>query len=530
MKIFLVYPHLVLVNAQAPHLAIPQLASYLKWNSKHEVTEIDLNINIINNLLKSASVKNPGLFLKSLLSRHELLFNSQEAIEKLVRENIVKYLRLHGIVCNNSPSIIDSYWQIANEDITNTIEGKKNDPFLSLLGANFFEGHFKKDFCLIGLSISYITQFLPALSIAKTIKQINPNAHIVFGGNTIRLIEKQILETPALFSIVDSFVVAEGEESMARLADALENKVTLRNVPNLISLLENKIEKTNESAFNIKNAVSPDFNILEKHNYLYPRLFRKLTLSVRASVGCYWNKCAFCTLSLRQYQERSISQVLDDISVIVDKYRPSTIRITDLSVSMSRLSQIAEGLIQRRLRIKWEAFARLNNHFTVPVCRLLSRSGCAALMFGLEAGSQRVEELMNKGHDLNEIPVILKNLHRVGIFTSLSAIVGFPSETEEDVKKTIDFLKTNSKNISSIGLSPFGLNYRSDVFNHPEKYGVKNIIKTDGQFFRRNFQYEVDSGISSQQAHQYVTQFRRQKWESVWEKTTRFIFMRFQKV
>jgi hypothetical protein len=190
---------------------------------------------------------------------------------------------------------------------------------------------------------------------------------------------------------------------------------------------------------------------------------------------------------------------------------------------------IANGIIQRGIRVKWEAFARFDRQLTASVCKTLSRSGCIGLMIGLESGSQRIEDLMNKGHRVEELPKILRNLHRAGIYTSLGVIVGFPSETEDEYMETVHFLKSNSKYISNAGLSTFGLNYHSDVFNHPRKYGIKGIKETENLFFSRNFQYEIDCGITNQQAHHYADQFRFNIWDRLMEKATRRAFRMLQR-
>ncbi|MBD3272266.1 MAG: radical SAM protein [Elusimicrobia bacterium] len=248
-----------------------------------------------------------------------------------------------------------------------------------------------------------------------------------------------------------------------------------------------------------------------------------LLVSLRTSVGCYWNKCAFCSLSLRKYQQRNIDHVLDEFAEVVHRYKPATILLSDLSVSAHRLLQIAEGIIRKRIRVKWEAFARLDTNYTPSLCRILSRSGCTALRFGLESGNQRVENLMNKGHDLKEVPSVLENLHRAGIYTSVTAIMGFPTETVGELMDTVNFLKANSRNLSNIGLSSFGLNAGSDVFNNPAKYSVNNIQQQEDMFFSRNFDYDVACGISHDQARDYIKQFRLKKWDRVQEKLNRHI-------
>lgn len=95
--------------------------------------------------------------------------------------------------------------------------------------------------------------------------------------------------------------------------------------------------------------------------------------------------------------------------------------------------------------------------------------------------------------------------------------------------ETIHFLKTNSPHISNVGLSSFGLNFHSDVYNKPEKYGVRQIKEPEDLFFIRNLQYEVDFGITNKQARQYAAQFRRSKWNRLYEKITRRMFKTLSK-
>lgn len=519
MKIFLIYPHLVTYQCHVPHLVITSLVGYLRKNTKHGVTEMDFNIEVINGLIRTARPRNIGLKIKSLLTRYRIL-TRQGNIEALVMEGLKSHL--HSNVTYDADVSRILKWQVTNKDLSDTIEGRRKDPLLSLVGEGYLE-HFRNGPCLVGLSMLYINQLLSAVAIARAIKSVNPQAHIVLYGNTIRPIKRKILQTPSLFSVIDSFVVGEEEESLAKLASVVESKGSLREVPNLIFFNGDEVEETAESVFDIRKAASPDFTILKRHNYLFPRFPRRLSLPLRTSVGCFWNRCAFCTLSLRKYQQRDVNQVLDDMALMVQKYQPSTIRIMDLAVSTKRLLQIAEGIMQRRMRVRWEAFARLDRNLTPSVCRLLSRSGCVALVVGLESGSQRVEDLMNKGQSLAEMPAILDNLHRAGIYTCLCVIVGFPSETEAELVETLNFLRDNSRNISSVALSVFGLNFDSDVYKNPGKYCIK-IQEPEGVFFMRNFPYEVDSGVTNEKARRYADGFRLSKWDRLYEKVSRRIF------
>lgn len=60
---------------------------------------------------------------------------------------------------------------------------------------------------------------------------------------------------------------------------------------------------------------------------------------------------------------------------------------------------------------------------------------------GLESGSQRVNDIINKGIDIKDTEVILKNLAEAGILVHLFSIIGIPGETEADARMTFEFIK-----------------------------------------------------------------------------------------
>jgi len=135
----------------------------------------------------------------------------------------------------------------------------------------------------------------------------------------------------------------------------------------------------------------------------------------------------------------------------------------------------------------------MENFLSDDYLSLLKKSGCRELIFGLESASQRILDLMNK-QNLHETDFeILKGCHENGIAVNLQTFIGFPTETKEEAKETIQFLFENEKYIHSIGFGKFMLFDSTPVFLNPKKFGIENITKSPHDF---TYKFKRTSGMS----------------------------------
>jgi radical SAM superfamily enzyme YgiQ (UPF0313 family) len=82
----------------------------------------------------------------------------------------------------------------------------------------------------------------------------------------------------------------------------------------------------------------------------------------------------------------------------------------------------------------------------------MAEAGCIHLSFGLESGSSSVLRHMRKFDDTVDTARILERMRQNGIETHCMVIVGYPTETESDFQQTIQFLRENQSNITSVNL------------------------------------------------------------------------------
>ncbi|MES2939374.1 MAG: radical SAM protein [Pseudomonadota bacterium] len=112
----------------------------------------------------------------------------------------------------------------------------------------------------------------------------------------------------------------------------------------------------------------------------------------------------------------------------------------------------------------------------------LRRVGCRLVRYGVETGSQRLSDLMKKDYKIDVISRVLHDAAAADLFNHVNLLVGFPGETDDDVDRTIEFLRANLAVIHSIRINPFYLPPGSPMSDAPERNNIK-LIRFDKGFW-----------------------------------------------
>ena len=107
---------------------------------------------------------------------------------------------------------------------------------------------------------------------------------------------------------------------------------------------------------------------------------------------------------------------------------------------------------------------------------------------------------MQKGTSRREIERVLKDSHDAGIRNVVYVMFGFPTESEAEFLKTIDFLKRNKENIDLISTSIFGLQKGTVICNNPILFGIKKVTEEKRTMLGPKITFEVSHGLTTQQA------------------------------
>jgi len=100
-------------------------------------------------------------------------------------------------------------------------------------------------------------------------------------------------------------------------------------------------------------------------------------------------------------------------------------------------------MIKNRFEFRWFSHFRAGNA-DAECLELMKQSGCMAVFLGIESGDQGVLNHMNKAAKVERYAWAIEQLHKQGIISFASFIVGFPGETQESVRRTIEFIESTA--------------------------------------------------------------------------------------
>ncbi|MCW4045862.1 MAG: B12-binding domain-containing radical SAM protein [Candidatus Bathyarchaeota archaeon] len=298
---------------------------------------------------------------------------------------------------------------------------------------------YKRQPNIVGITSTTLT-YKSALRIAQVAKEICPNCVTVIGGSHVTFWDdKALQECPSL----DVVVRKEGEITMLELAHRVAAGKSYSDILGITCRKNGEISKTPDRPY-LENLDELPFPA----HHLWPldRLLKhgKVIFPVMTSRGCVcW--CDFCTavrMFGRRYRMRSPKNVVDEIEFLNKVYgaRQFTFYDDAFTVDQKRAAEICREITSRKLKIEWDCETRVDM-VTKELLRTMKESGCIAVWFGVESGSPKVLDAMQKGTSPAQILKAFKMAKEVGLMTVAGVILGFPGETKETAWETIKFVE-----------------------------------------------------------------------------------------
>ncbi len=311
-------------------------------------------------------------------------------------------------------------------------------------------GDFRPD--VVGISCSYTVHAPECFEIARLIKDgYAGDVPVIVGGAHCSNSPADVLRVPD----IDFIVKGEGEHTLVKFCGALESGSPVEGIPGLLYRGPDGEVSGNPDRPRIGDLDSlafPRRDLFPLKHYSRRQLAnpgdinnrRVPKTSILTSRGCPGN-CVFCasrSMWGRRWVARSPENVVAEIEHLVRDFGIREIDFLDdnVSASRTRLQRICELIVSSGLDIKWTtpngiAIWTLDRE----LLRLMKKSGCYRLVFGLETGDPETRDFVRKKYSVEHVKEIIRYANRLGMWTVATFILGFPYENETNIRNTLDF-------------------------------------------------------------------------------------------
>jgi len=283
------------------------------------------------------------------------------------------------------------------------------------------------------------------------LKRQLPNTTFVAGGPDITYNQQEYLNAG-----FDVLVIGEGEQTMLELINALESGSNLDTVAG-ISFIKDGTLNQNESRVKIKEMPSlpfPDRSAIpfEKYLQVWQEHHGKRTANISTQRGCPYT-CKWCSTAVygQSYRRNAPEKVVEEILHLRDDFNVEALWFVDdvFTVSHKWIDQLRTEFAKNDLSIPFEIITRAER-LNEKVLQQLKEMGCFRIWIGAESGSQRIIDKMDRRVTLEKVQEMMQLTQKLGMEAGTFIMVGYPGETHDDIRATMDHIKKCNPDLLTI--------------------------------------------------------------------------------
>lgn len=318
----------------------------------------------------------------------------------------------------------------------------------------YFNEH---QFDVVGISAVVSTAYAHTKYLSNLIRRVSQNTIIIVGGNLAASAEILLRKCEVNFC-----VIGDGELIIQNLIRVLYEKPLsygMLSATKGICFLNEKEEfcftgyGEKPSAEEIK---LPDYDILEtdgslpyfisdevaKRLYAYDGVIEqgKKIATVVMAKGCVAH-CTFCHRWEKGFRVLPTDRIIEHVRHLIMRYNVGFIQVADENFGADRKAawEIASRLGE--MGVKWQVAGVRTNTVTKESLQHWKDNGCVSVFYGIESGSQKMLDVMEKKTTVQKNIDALKWTGEVGLNTIIQLVIGLPGEDDKTINETIEFLK-----------------------------------------------------------------------------------------
>lgn len=275
--------------------------------------------------------------------------------------------------------------------------------------------------------------FEPVMQAARIVKAVDPETITIVGGPHPSIMPEDIEPHQE----IDIIFQGEGEVTFPLLLEQLEKG---GSPPRLVQGIPPDLNALPFAARDLFGA--PE---IPETSLYFPLPF----VTIIAGRGCRYN-CSFCQPAERimfgdRVRRRSVKNVIAELNQLRD-----TIGFRSLMIHDDCLTEDIEWVHEFCQRYRAESFnapficqGRADIVVKHPeVIEQMKSAGLSTLMIGFESGSDRVLRFLRKGTTVAINLEAAAICHRLGVRIWANYMLGLPTETEDEIRQTVEMIRT----------------------------------------------------------------------------------------
>ncbi|HTT73144.1 MAG TPA: radical SAM protein [Thermoplasmata archaeon] len=257
----------------------------------------------------------------------------------------------------------------------------------------------------------------------------------------------------------DLVVPAEGEDALVEIARSVHAGDDPVGLPGTVARRGGRLVRGPARPFlrELDRLPLPAWDLVAMEEYLgrWERSTGERRAAVLTSRGCPFD-CSWCSKPTfgRSFRQQSPERVLEELRALKERYRVDYVRFCDDVFGISRpwIERLLDGMIDERLDLKFECLARVDL-LKPELLHRMRAAGLARVYVGVESGSQKMLDLMNRGTKLAQVERTAEALRREGIRQYWFLMLGFPGETLDDIEATLRLFRRFSPEEYSVSIA-----------------------------------------------------------------------------
>jgi len=329
---------------------------------------------------------------------------------------------------------------------------------------------------LVGVT-GIITQYNEVKKIANACKKmLGPRVPIVCGGPLATSISDLIL----INTDVDVVVLGEGEKAIFDIIEKIE--AISEGIPLKCRSRDDLIQNLDIIPWPEYDLFPMDVYLDNPIGYYNTRKWKDgkvssdepciNTMNIVGSRGCPFS-CIFCYHNYMGdgHRRRGVYDVVDEMYYLYWRYNASYIHFVDDAFCCNRSAMFNFCKAIGEVPIEWSCAGRPGIMDEILASKM-HNAGCLGICYGLESGSQKILNRLNKGVTIKQYERAIELSKHFFSYEDYSFIIGSPGETDETINESIKFCEDN-------GIVPNAVFYMTP---YPGTPLFDELLKTDPEF------------------------------------------------